>query len=85
MKRAFCPYSLLIPVLRAIMVQTRPFDAEEILEVSFKHPKHAEPSNQLVSFSESVFPDDDCHTHMPKTSGGSLVEDPLKSRINCAI
>ncbi|KAL1288820.1 hypothetical protein HN51_057288 [Arachis hypogaea] len=52
------------------MVQKRPFDAEEMLEVSFKHPKHAEPSDQLVSFSESVFPDDDCHTHMPQTSEG---------------
>lgn len=58
------------------MVQKRPFDGEEILEMSFKHPKHAGPSNQLVPFSESVFPDDDCHTNAPKTSGGSLVYDP---------
>lgn len=50
------------------MVQKRPFDAEEILEVSFKHPKHVGPSNELVSLSEYVFPNDDCDTHMPKTS-----------------
>ncbi|CAK8565240.1 unnamed protein product [Lathyrus sativus] len=49
------------------MVQKRPFDAEEMLEVSFKHPKHASPSD-LVPLSESVFPDDDCYTHLPKTS-----------------
>ncbi|KAK7304674.1 hypothetical protein VNO77_42559 [Canavalia gladiata] len=57
-----------------IMVQKRPFDAEEILEVSFKHPKHAEPSNQLVSLSESVFLNDDCHAHMPKTSEGGCTQ-----------
>ncbi|TKY73329.1 AT-rich interactive domain-containing protein 2 [Spatholobus suberectus] len=50
------------------MVQKRPFDAEEILEVSFKHPRHAGQSNELVPLSESVFPNDDCNTHMPKTS-----------------
>ncbi|XP_058788406.1 uncharacterized protein LOC131662605 isoform X2 [Vicia villosa] len=50
------------------MVQKRPFDAEEMLEVSFKHPKHASPSD-LVPLSESVFPEDDCYTHLPKTSG----------------
>ncbi|XP_061358891.1 uncharacterized protein LOC133303059 [Gastrolobium bilobum] len=52
------------------MVQKRPFEAEEILEVSFKRPKHAGPINQLVSLSEPIFPDDDCHTHMAKTSEG---------------
>ena len=60
------------------MVQKRPFDTAEIFEVSFKHPKHVETNNQLVSFSESVFPDDVSRTHIPKNSGGSLVEDPLK-------
>ncbi|CAJ1975349.1 unnamed protein product [Sphenostylis stenocarpa] len=50
------------------MVQKRSFDAEEILEGSFKHPKHAEPSHELFSLSESVFPGDDYHIHMPKTS-----------------
>ncbi|KAF7838511.1 AT-rich interactive domain-containing protein 2 [Senna tora] len=48
------------------MVQKRPFDAEEMLEVSFKHPKQVGPSNQLVSFSESVFPENS--SEMPKTS-----------------
>ncbi|XP_027366984.1 uncharacterized protein LOC113873168 isoform X2 [Abrus precatorius] len=56
------------------MVQKRPFDTEEILEVSFKYPKHAEPSNQLASLSETVFPDDDCHTHVPKTSEGGCTQ-----------
>lgn len=59
-------------ILQATMVQKRPFDAEEMLEVSFKHPKHASPGD-LVPLSESVFPDDDCYTHLPKTSGGSSV------------
>lgn len=67
-------YSLFNPVLQVIMVQKRSFDAEEILEGSFKHPKHAGPSTELFSLSESVFPDDDCHLHMPKTSGGCLVD-----------
>ncbi|KAJ1438891.1 SANT/Myb domain [Sesbania bispinosa] len=48
------------------MVQKRPFDAEEIPEVSFKHPKQVGPSNQFMSFAESVFPEDACH--IPKTS-----------------
>ncbi|XP_061346614.1 uncharacterized protein LOC133292239 [Gastrolobium bilobum] len=48
------------------MVQKRPFYAEEILEVSFKRPKKVGPSNQLVSFEKSVFPEDACH--IPKTS-----------------
>lgn len=56
------------------MVQKRSFDAEEILEGSFKHPKHAGPSHELFSLSESVFPDDDYHTQMPKPSGGCLVD-----------
>jgi hypothetical protein len=64
-------YSLLNAFLQATMVQKRPFDAEEMLEVSFKHPKHAGPSDYLP-LSESVFPDDDCDTHLAKTSGGSL-------------
>ncbi|XP_047178382.1 uncharacterized protein LOC124845346 [Vigna umbellata] len=50
------------------MVQKRSFDADEILEGSFKHPKHAGPSHELFSLSESVFPDDDYHTQMPKPS-----------------
>ncbi|KAK7301488.1 hypothetical protein RJT34_12353 [Clitoria ternatea] len=61
-------------LLKVIMVQKRSFDAEEILEVSFKHPKHEEPTDQLVSLSESVFPDDDCHTQMPKTSEGGCTQ-----------
>jgi len=69
-------YSLLNPVLQVIMVQKRSFDAEEILEGSFKHPKHAGPSHELFSLSESVFPDDDYHAHMPKPSGGCLVDGP---------
>ncbi|XP_054805662.1 uncharacterized protein LOC129308528 [Prosopis cineraria] len=48
------------------MVQKRPFDAEEMLEVSFKHPKQAGPSNQLISFSESVFPGNS--SQIPETS-----------------
>ncbi|RDY04606.1 AT-rich interactive domain-containing protein 2, partial [Mucuna pruriens] len=59
-----CSYNVAV----VIMVQKRPFDAEEILEGSFKHPKHAGPSNELFSLSESVFPDDDYHTHMPEAS-----------------
>lgn len=66
-------YSLLNPFLQATMVQKRPFDAEEVLEVSFKHPKHSSPNDLLVPLSESVFPNDDRHTQLPKTSGGSLV------------
>lgn len=71
-------FTLLNPVLQVIMVQKRPFDDGEILEVSFKHPKHGGPYNELVPISDSVFPVDDRHTHMPKTSGGSLVDDPFK-------
>jgi hypothetical protein len=58
--------------MQATMVQKRPFDAaEEMLEVSFKHPKHAGSSDILVPLSDSVIPDDDCYTHLPKTSGWS--------------
>ncbi|OIW18511.1 hypothetical protein TanjilG_13263 [Lupinus angustifolius] len=48
------------------MVQKRPFDVEEMLDGSFKHPKHVGPSDQLVSFSESAFPEAACQ--IPKTS-----------------
>ncbi|XP_057417716.1 uncharacterized protein LOC130711939 isoform X2 [Lotus japonicus] len=47
------------------MVQKRPFDTEEILEVSFKHPKQEGHKNQFMSFEESVFPEDGC---VPRTS-----------------
>ncbi|GMN54247.1 hypothetical protein TIFTF001_023382 [Ficus carica] len=42
------------------MVQKRPYDEEEIIKISFKHPRQVEveQSKQLVSFSESVFPED---------------------------
>jgi hypothetical protein len=74
MMQACCLNSLLNPFLQATMVQKRPFDAaEEMLEVSFKHPKHAGSSDILVPLSDSVIPDDDCYTHLPKTSGWSLV------------
>lgn len=72
--------------LQLIMVQKRPFDNEEMLEVSFKHPKQVEPSNQLVSFSESVFPEGACHIH--KTSGRDLRNPSSRNKgltINCAI
>ena len=52
------------------MVQKRPFDAEEMLEVSLKHPKHAGSSDLFLPLSESVFPEDDYYTHVPKTSEG---------------
>ncbi|KAI9088365.1 hypothetical protein K1719_029814 [Acacia pycnantha] len=51
------------------MVQKRPFDAEEMLEVSFKHPKQAGLSNQLVSFSESVFPENSSQIPEKSESG----------------
>ncbi|XP_028763514.1 uncharacterized protein LOC114721814 [Neltuma alba] len=51
------------------MVQKRPFDAEEMLEVPFKHPKQAGPSNQLVSFSESVFPENSSQ-HLETSESG---------------
>lgn len=65
--------------MQIIMVQKRPFDDEEMLEVSFKHPKQVGPSNQLVSFSESVFPENS--SEMPKISGVGLVEDPQSSEL----
>ncbi|XP_059443195.1 uncharacterized protein LOC132175319 [Corylus avellana] len=40
------------------MVQKRRFDDDEVLEVSSKLPRQLGHSNQLVSFSESVFPED---------------------------
>ncbi|BBH01513.1 ELM2 domain-containing protein [Prunus dulcis] len=39
------------------MVQKRPLDDEQIF-VSFKHPRQVGNSKELVSFSESVFPED---------------------------
>ncbi|KAI4335925.1 hypothetical protein L6164_014521 [Bauhinia variegata] len=51
------------------MVQKRPFDAEEISEVSSKHPKQAEPSNKHSSFSEPVSPDYACQIPKPLDSG----------------
>lgn len=39
------------------MVQKRPLDDEQIF-VSFKHPRQVGHSKELVSFSESVFPED---------------------------
>lgn len=65
------------------MVQKRPFDAEQIFEVSLKHPKQVEPSDQLISFPKSVFPEDAFQSL--KTSGGSLVEDHEKLIINTVI
>ncbi|PON68888.1 Octamer-binding transcription factor [Parasponia andersonii] len=41
------------------MVQKRPYDEEETFKISFKHPRQAEECKQLVSFSESVFPEDE--------------------------
>ncbi|XP_024028160.1 uncharacterized protein LOC21398362 [Morus notabilis] len=42
------------------MVQKRPYDEEEILKISFKHPRQVEVEHnkQLISFSDSVFPED---------------------------
>ncbi|KAF3438118.1 hypothetical protein FNV43_RR20874 [Rhamnella rubrinervis] len=40
------------------MVQKRPYDDEEIFMISFKHPRQVEHNKQLISFSESVFPED---------------------------
>lgn len=61
------PINLTETLFKATMVQKRPFDAEEMLEVSFKHPKHAGPSD-FLPLTESVFPDDDCDTQLAKTS-----------------
>lgn len=61
------------------MVQKRPYDAEEMLEVSFKHPKQAEPSNQLVSYSQSVIPENS--SQIPETSGVGLIGIPSIFRI----
>jgi hypothetical protein len=51
------------------MVQKRRFDDDddEIFEVSSKVPRQLEHSNQLVSFSESVFPED--ASQIPHTLG----------------
>ncbi|KAA8541010.1 hypothetical protein F0562_024852 [Nyssa sinensis] len=49
------------------MVQKRPFGDEELYEVSSKHPRQLEYSNQLVSVLEFV-PSDNA-TQKPKTSG----------------
>lgn len=51
------------------MVQKRPYDEEEILKISFKHPRQVEVEHnkQLISFSESVFPED--AFEKPKTLG----------------
>ncbi|KAL5746759.1 hypothetical protein ACOSQ2_024056 [Xanthoceras sorbifolium] len=49
------------------MVEKRPFDGDEIFEVSSKHPRQVEHSNQLFSSSELVFPEDD--PHISHTSG----------------
>ena len=54
------------------MVHKRPFEAEDIYDVSLKHPKQAEPSKQLVSFSESVF-SEDASNQRPKTSGEGVI------------
>lgn len=40
------------------MVQKRPYDDEEVFRISYKHPRQAEHTKELVSFSESVFPVD---------------------------
>lgn len=50
------------------MVQKRPYDDEEIFKITVKHPRQVEPSKQLVSFSESVFPVDDA-SRTPRTLG----------------
>lgn len=47
------------------MVQKRRFEDEEVLEVSSKLPRQLGHSDQLVSFSESVFPEDT--SHIPHT------------------
>ncbi|KAJ7956448.1 AT-rich interactive domain-containing protein 2 [Quillaja saponaria] len=66
------------------MVQKRPFDSEEILELSSKHPKQVESSNRLFSFSESVFPEYAAQ-HIPHTSeggsnkGGTEIDQKLAS------
>lgn len=48
------------------MVQKRPLDDEQIF-VSFKHPRQVGHSKELVSFSESVFPED--VSEKPQTLG----------------
>jgi hypothetical protein len=45
-------------ILQYKMVQKRRYDDDEVLEVSSKLPRQLGHSNQLVSFSESVFPED---------------------------
>lgn len=51
------------------MVQKRRFDDDddEIFEVSSKLPRQLEDNNQLVSFSESVFPGN--ASRVPQTLG----------------
>ncbi|KAK0588209.1 hypothetical protein LWI29_035969 [Acer saccharum] len=51
------------------MVEKRPFDGEEIIELSSKHARQDEHSNQLFSSSELVFPEDG--PHISDTSGGA--------------
>ncbi|KAK2655705.1 hypothetical protein Ddye_008757 [Dipteronia dyeriana] len=49
------------------MVEKRPFDGEEIFEVSSKHARQDEHNNQLFSSSELVFPE--VCPHLSDTSG----------------
>ncbi|KAK3225939.1 hypothetical protein Dsin_005801 [Dipteronia sinensis] len=49
------------------MVEKRPFDGEEIFEVSSKHARQDEHGNQLFSSSELVLPEDG--PHISDTSG----------------
>ena len=46
------------------MVQNQPFDDGESMEISSKHLKQVvEQSNQILSFSESVIPEDTLQYH----------------------
>ena len=44
------------------MVQKRRYDEEDVFTISFKHPRPLEHGKELVSFSESVFPEDASET-----------------------
>ncbi|KAA8542529.1 hypothetical protein F0562_023681 [Nyssa sinensis] len=57
------------------MVQKRPFGDEELYEISSKHPRQLEYSNQLVSFLEFVPSEDAAHKHQNSGEGeGSLAK-----------
>ena len=53
------------------MVQKRPYDEKENFKISFKHPRQVEDGKQLVSFSESGFPE--VPSELPQTLGEQVL------------